>query len=472
MSGKIICLVSAFVACLVVFGNDSKARQNVSKPNVLIINVDDLGWKDLGYMGSSYYETPNIDKLSRESMVFYNAYAAAANCAPARASLMTGMQTSRHGVFTVHPADRGDPKTRKLIPSPNRKFISDDLYTMGKMFKDNGYRTGTFGKWHISEDPFKHGFDINVGGGPQGNPGRKGYFSPYNIPNIKDGPTGEYLTDRLTQEAIAFVKENKDSPFFLYLPFYTVHTPLMGKEHLVEKYKNKEGGEGQNNPKYAAMIESLDENVGKLMKAIQELGLEKNTVVVFTSDNGGIRAVSNQDPLRAGKGSYYEGGIRVPLLIKWSDMINYGISSQTPVSQLDLFPTFQKIIGAGNVSDDLDGIDLSPILFEGKTIERDLFFHFPIYLQAYDSELDQARDPLFRTRPGSVLISGNWKLHQYFEDDGLELYDLENDLSEKINLKNNEPEILAEMLFKLKQLQEYHQAPIPKKLNPKYSKPD
>ena len=450
------------------FCHDIAAQVVEPSPNVVLINVDDLGWKDLGYMGSSFYETPNIDKLSTESIVFYNAYAAASNCAPARASLMTGQYTPKHGVFTVHPADRGDPKTRKLIPSANNKFISDDSFTLGEMFRKNGYRTGTFGKWHISEDPSQHGFDVNIGGGPQGNPGKNGYFSPYNISNIEDGEEGEYLTDRLTKEAVKFIEDNRDAPFFLYLPYYTVHTPLMGKEDLVDKYKAKKGGKGQDNPKYAAMIHSLDENIGVLLNSLKALGLEENTIVVFTSDNGGIRAISSQDPLRAGKGSYYEGGIRVPMIIKRPNEIKAGSTSDSPIMQIDLFPTFQKIIKAQVVAKELDGVDLIPVLFEGEMIDRDLFFHFPIYLQSYNSDLDQSRDPLFRTRPGSVLISGGWKLHQYFEDDGLELYDLNNDVSEKINLKDVEPAKLEEMLKKLQELQFTYGAPIPTEKNPEY----
>jgi len=185
-----------------------------SKPNIILINVDDLGWRDLGFMGSNYYDTPNLDKLAGEGMVFYHAYAAAANCAPSRACMMSGMNTPKHGVYTVDDSERGNAKTRKIIPTPNRDFLPDSIYTLGMMLKDNGYINGTFGKWHINKDPLQHGFHVNVGGSFHGNPGKAGYFSPYIIDFIENGPEGEYLTDRLTDEAIKFLTKNREKPFY------------------------------------------------------------------------------------------------------------------------------------------------------------------------------------------------------------------------------------------------------------------
>lgn len=439
--------------------------QTSSKPNVVLINVDDLGWSDLGFMGSEYYETPNLDQLSKESKIFIQAYAAASNCAPSRATMITGRYAMTHGIYTVDPADRGDKRTRQLIPSPNAKSIQDSLYTLGKFFKDNGYRTGTFGKWHISDDPAIHGFDVNIGGSHRGNPGKDGYSSPFNF-KLEPVNEGEYLTDRLTEEAIKFVTDNKEERFFLYLPFYTVHSPLMGKPELVEKYKNKKGSKGQNNPVYAAMIQSMDENVGKLLRVLDSLNLTDNTMIIFTSDNGGIRATSHQDPLRAGKGSYYEGGIRVPLLIKWQNQINAGIEN-TPVTQLDFFPTFNSLISS-EAELKLDGESILPLLFDNKLDNRDLFWHFPIYLEAYDPKEDGSRDPLFRTRPGSVIRSGYWKLHQYFEDGGLELYNLKKDPSESNNLWLSNPKKAQELLHKLEEWRLDFGAPIPIIKNPDY----
>ncbi|SFU13136.1 Arylsulfatase A [Algoriphagus locisalis] len=457
------------IGLLLVFGTaDSFAQlksENSKKPNVVLINVDDLGWADLCFMGSAYYETPNLDKLSTESKVFLHAYAGASNCAPSRATMITGRYPMTHGIYTVDPADRGDKRTRQLIAFPNAKAIQDSLYTLGKFFKDNGYRTGTFGKWHVSDDPLDHGFDVNIAGSHRGNPGKDGYFSPYNV-NLKAKVEGEYLTDRLTDEAISFVRENKDNSFFLYLPFYTVHSPLMGKPELEENYRNKKGGKGQSNPVYAAMIQSMDENVGRLLAVLDNLNLTDNTLIIFTSDNGGIRATSYQDPLRAGKGSYYEGGIRVPLLIKWQNQIKPSVEN-TPVTQMDFYPTLQALIApSGNL--ELDGESILPLLREEELVERDLFWHFPIYLEAYDSKEDDSRDPLFRTRPGSVIRSGDWKLHQYFEDGGLELYNLKDDPSEGNNLATSNPEKAQELLRKLEKWRAENGAPIPSTKNPDY----
>lgn len=322
------------------------ASENPQKPNIILINVDDLGWKDLGFMGSAYYETPNIDRLAGQGMVFYQAYAAAANCAPSRACMMSGRNTPSHGVYTVDNSERGNSKTRKIIPTPNRDFLPDSIYTLAMMLADNGYVNGTFGKWHINEDPLDHGFHVNVGGSHRGNPGSGGYFSPYNIDFIENGPDGEYLTDRLTDEALRFIEENSDSPFFLYIPFYSVHTPIMGKQELIDRFSGKPGSEGQDRAEYAAMVASVDENVGRLLEALDKMMLTENTLLIFTSDNGGIRDISYQNPLRAGKGSYYEGGIRVPLIIRWPGTIPAGSTTDFPVTNMDFYPTIMSIINA------------------------------------------------------------------------------------------------------------------------------
>lgn len=437
------------------------------QPNVVLINVDDLGWADLGYMGSEYYDTPNIDRLSKQGMVFRQAYASAANCAPSRANLITGLYGPRHGIYTVGNSDRGNSKTRRLIPIPNGESISDTLYTMGEMFHDNGYTTASIGKWHISDNPIGHGFDVNVGGSHRGGPGPKGYFSPYNVNYLEDGPKGEYITDRLTSEAINFIKENKGRPFFLYLPFYAVHKPLMAKKEVEDFYKNKKPAKGQSNATYAAMIHTMDENVGKLLVTLQNLGLEENTIVIFTSDNGGIREISHQDPLRAGKGSYYEGGIRVPLIMKWPGKIKKGVT-ESPVVQRDLYPTLENLIKAKKTAKNLDAVDITPLL-EGKSMgNRDIFWHFPIYLQAYLPGHDGSRDPLFRTRPGSVIRSGDWKLHEYFEDGALELYNLASDPGENNDVSGDYPEKTQELYQKLISWREKINAPVPMKINPDF----
>ena len=438
-----------------------------SKPNIIYINVDDLGWMDTETYGSTFYETPNITRLAKSGMLFTNGYASAANCAPSRACLISGQNTPRHGVFTVSNSDRGHEKTRKIIPTPNTEDLADDNVTIAEMLKKAGYTTGTFGKWHLGDDPKTQGFDVNVAGANNGNPGKNGFFSPYNVKNIVDNKKGENLTDRLTQEAISFIKDNKEQPFFLYLPYYAVHTPLSTTNALEEKYKEKGGNSFQNKAVYAGMIETVDRNIGLILDEIEALNL-KNTLIVFTSDNGGIRDISNQDPLRAGKGSYYEGGIRVPYIISWDGIIKPNKVSKTPITNLDFYPTFMDILNVEMPNKIVDGTSILTAL-KGESIkDRSLYFHFPIYLQAYNFKTDDGRDPFFRTRPGSVIIDGDWKLHQYFEDNGLELYNLKTDVGERNNLAEVHPEKTAELLQKLRSWRTEINAPIPTELNPKY----
>ena len=437
-------------------------------PNIVLINVDDLGWKDVGFNGSRYYETPNLDRLAAESIRFTQAYAGAANCAPSRACLISGQQTTRHGIYTVGNSDRGNAKTRRIIPTPNTTELADDQLTLAEVLATAGYHSISIGKWHLGENPKTQGFAQNVGGTHAGHP--KSYFSPYKNPNLSDGPEGEYLTDRLTDEAIAFIDENRGDPFFLYLPYYTIHTPLQGKETLVEKYKQKPTVDGQGrNPHYAAMVETMDANVGRILRRLDEHGLD-NTILIFTSDNGGISYLSRQHPLRAGKGSYYEGGIRVPLLIRWKSKIEEAWETDAPVTNLDFYPTLLELVGmevpAGKV---LDGASLAGLLLEKEPLaERPLIWHFPIYLQAYRVGGDESRDDLFRTRPGSVIRLGNWKLHQYFEDGGLELYNLTDDLGEQQNLAAERHEKVEELLGVLNNWRASMNAPVPKEPNPDY----
>ncbi len=460
-------LCTLLISCLGV-DKDKVKGITLAKPNVIFINVDDLGWKDAGFMGGDFFETPNLDLLASESMVFMKSYSAAANCAPSRACLMTGLNTPRHGVYTVSPSARGNKKSRKLVPIENTDSLLLKDITMAELFKMAGYTTGIFGKWHLGKDPTEQGFDVNVGGGLRGNPGRDGYFSPYNdLSNLDAGPEGEYLTDRLTQESIQFIKDNKDSPFFVYLPFYAVHTPLQAKQELVNKYKGKPNPMDIS-PVYAAMVETVDQNVGKLLKSLAELGLEENTILIFTSDNGGIRSISTQEPLRAGKGSYYEGGIRVPCTIKWPGTDMAGKIIGEPISNLDFFPTFMELLNVDIPNYRSDGKSLMPLLEGGTMGERPLFWHFPIYLEAYDPKRDDGRDPLFRTRPGSVVMQGDWKLHYYYEDNAVELYNLRDDVGERNNLNISHPTKAKELLNLLKVWLNETAAPIPKVPNPDY----
>jgi arylsulfatase A-like enzyme len=433
--------------------------------NVVYLNADDLGVMDVGFMGSKLYHTPNLDRLASEGMIFGEAYAPAANCAPSRAACISGQWAARTAVYTVGSSERGDAKDRMLIPTPNRLHLKDEVITIAEEFKKAGYRTAQVGKWHLGTDPLTQGFDLNVAGNTRGAP--SSYFSPYKNPNLKDGAKGEYLTDRLTTEAINILKQFKEDPFFLYFPFYSIHTPLQGRKDLKKKYLNN----SKVHADYAAMVECLDENVGRLMGAIDELGLGDNTLVLFSSDNGGIRKLSKQDPWRAGKGSYYEGGIRVPLTIRWPGVVKPGSTCSVPVSGLDFYPTFLEAIGAKpSEGKELDGHSLVPLL-SGKgefPKGRGLYWHFPVYLQNYAGEEDQSRDAKFRTRPGTVLRKGKWKLHEYFEDGALLLYDLKKDPGETHNLATEKPKKLKALKADLYAWRQRTDSPVPTKLNPKY----
>lgn len=433
--------------------------------NVIYLNADDLGVMDVGFMGSKLYHTPNLDQLANESMVFTDGYAPAANCAPSRAACFSGQWAVRTGVYTVGTSERGDAKDRMLIPTPNRMHLEDEVITIAEEFKKVGYRTAQLGKWHLGEDPTTQGIDINVGGNTRGAPPT--YFSPYQNPNLKDGPKGEYLTDRLTDEAITILEKFKDDPFFMYFPFYSIHTPLQGRPDLKKKYKNNK----QVHADYAAMIECLDENVGRLMGALDELGLRDNTIVLFSSDNGGIRKLSKQDPWRAGKGSYYEGGIRVPITVRWPGVVEAGSTCSVPVTGLDFYPTFLDAIEASpSTGKVLDGKSILPLLTGKGSFPKDrtLYWHFPVYLQNYAGEEDQSRDAKFRTRPGTVLRKGKWKLHEYFEDGALLLYDLENDPGETHNLASEKPKRLQALKEDMYAWRKRTGSPVPSKRNPKY----
>lgn len=440
-----------------------------SKPNIILINVDDLGWTDLGCMGSTFYETPNIDKLASNGCIFTRAYASAPNCAPSRANLLTGLQPSRHGVYTVGDSERGESLLRKLIPVQNKPYVDYDIPTIGHAFQDIGYYTGVIGKWHISKDPLKHGFNENFAGCHMGMP--KTYFSPYNIPTLKDGEDGEYLPERLANEVVNFIGRNKENPFFLYYPTYLVHTPLEAKDETVEKYKKKRDLNNRHkNPVYAAMVESLDDVVGKVMESLRVNNLLDNTLVLFTSDNGGIRSISRQTPLKAGKGALYEGGIRVPLIAHWPEKIKAGSTSQSMISNLDFFPTLLNLCGGNATELKLDGEDKRESLLgeESNTKQEATLWHFPVYLGPYEPQMDEGRDPLFRTRPCSMIMQGDWKLHYFYEDGVYELYNIKEDIGERFNVVEKEKETFKALKIKLQQLLDYYQMPLPTELNPEF----
>jgi len=462
-----------FLTSIVIFILFSLTSIAQEKPNVVYINIDDLGWTDLACYGSTYYETPNIDRLVTQGMKFTDAYASASNCAPSRSGLMSGQYSPRYGIYTVASSERGKSKDRKLIPVKNKTTLPDSIVTLAEVLKKAGYITASMGKWHIGDDPRTQGFDVNIGGTHAGHP--KSYFSPYKNKNLKDGPKGEYLTDRLTDEGISFIKKNKEHPFFLYMTYYTVHSPWQGKKNLIEKYKKKKGSKYHKNPVYAAMVEAMDSNVGRLIDVLEQLDLTKKTLIIFTSDNGGVYTVSKQYPLKYGKGSYYEGGTRVPLIVRWDGKIKPNTVSKTPVINLDFYPTLMEITNTvAKKGQILDGESLLPVLLNQKKLKkRPIFWHFPIYLEAGRNAKELAgRDILFRTRPGTTMRYGKWKLHQYFEDGAIELYDLENDISETNNLSKEKPGVTAKLLKMLEQWRKKVNAPVPSQLNPEFISPD
>ena len=447
------------------------ARSGQNPPNIVFIYIDDMGWRDVGFMGSQYYETPNIDRLAGQGMVFTNAYSNAPNCAPARACLLSGQYGPRHGVYTVNNSDRGPSRHRKLIPIENTTDLHSKVVTIAEAIKPAGYVSASMGKWHLGTDPHVgpkgQGFDVNIGGFSAGHP-PKGYFVPYGNPELPDGPPGEYLTDRLTDEALKFIETNKNKPFFLYLPHYAVHTPLHAKQELIEKYKKKPGSRGHNNPKYAAMIESTDQGVGRIMDKLDELNLTNDTVVFFFSDNGGVRTITSNAPLRGGKGMLYEGGIREPMCVRWSGVVKPGTSCETPIIGIDFFPTLLEIAGVRKPRGKLlDGKSIMPLLKGGKRLNRKaLYWHFPAYLQG---RAEGARDPFFRTRPGGAIRAGDWKLIEYFEDGALELYNLKEDIGERMNLAKVKPEKTRELHKLMLVWRKATNAPVPTELNPEYN---
>jgi arylsulfatase A-like enzyme len=379
------------------------------------------------------------------------------NCAPSRASLMTGLYPPRHGIYTVGSAERGNSTDRKLVPVQNETTLASRFTTIAEKLNQAGYKTSLIGKWQLGNkadgtDPSSQGFEHVVSGAP----GTSSYFFPYFSKAKSDvsphlgldkGSDAEYLTDRLTDEAIRFMEDHREKPFFLYLSYFAVHTPIHGKSELVAKYKSKKGDEQHNNPEYAAMMESVDQNVGRLMATLEKHKLAENTVVVFYSDNGGMGAVTSQLPLRGSKGMLYEGGIRVPLLVRWSNTVKPGVTDY-PVIGVDFFPTFLELANqALPTPNTLDGRSFAPLLLGKSVSERDLFWHFPAYLEAY--KRDRRNNAPFRTTPVSVIRSGDWKLMEFYEDGRKELYHLKSDLGESRDLSDSLPENVERLSRKL-----------------------
>ena len=455
----------ALFCLLIIFQSCDQPTTDSKQANIVLINIDDMGWKDVGFMGSQFYQTPNIDKLATQGMVFTNGYASAANCAPSRASLMTGQWPSRHGIYTVGSSERGKTETRRLIPVENTRTLDPTFKILPEILQENGYTTAHAGKWHLSDSPLEYGFTTNIGGGHNGYPAS--YFPPYKNVVIEQGKH-EHLTDLIMEKTLEFV-DTTSLPFFLNYAPYAVHTPIQPIEELMDNYGGIEDPNGQDNIAYATMVENLDRNIGLLIAKLKANGQYDNTVFIFTSDNGGLYGITRQPPLRAGKGSYYEGGIRVPFFFVWQGKISGNKQSDLPMTNLDLLPTILDMLQIDKAAYSLDGASLLPVLKEETNeIDRSLFWHFPVYLQAYKNDESQNRDPLFRTRPGSVVRQGQWKLHYYFEEDEVELYNLDKDIGERTNLADTNPAKTEEMLKLLKSYWQQTESPIPTEPNPAF----
>ena len=427
------------------------------QPNVVLILVDDLGWSDLGVQGSRFHETPNIDRLAQQGLRFLDAYASAPVCSPTRAALLTGKHPARLQLTDWIPGD--NPLDRPLMGPPSPGALPLEELTLAEALKAEGYVTLLAGKWHLGGrgySPTEQGFDFNHGGMELGRP-PGGYYSPYRNPQLPDGPEGELLTDRLTDEALSFIDANRDRPFFVFLPYYAVHTPLQGVDRHVQRFTRRLEALGtvtapaqrpehaghtkqrQDNVAYASMLYALDENVGRIMEKLEGLGLEDRTYVVFTSDNGGRStlfgggdATSNL-PLRAGKGWLYEGGIRVPLIVTGPDVV-HAVTKSLVVST-DFYPTILELTGAGPHTDQhLDGVSFAPVLRgTGRGVRDSVFFHYPHYHGS-------------ASVPSSAMRQGAWKIVQFHETGKVELYDLARDIGEATDLAQAEPERARGML--------------------------
>ncbi|WP_422080082.1 sulfatase [Ulvibacterium sp.] len=462
-----------------------QSSEDVKKrPNVLFILVDDLGVHDLSSTGSTYYETPNIDRIALEGMLFEQGYAASRVCSPSRASIMTGKFTARHGITDWIGAKSGTAwrdhkRYDKLLPAEYVHALPKTDVVLPEAMKAAGYTTFFAGKWHLGNKgsyPEDHGFDINKGGWEKGSP-IGGYFSPWKNPNLENTVYGENLSMRLARETSDFIKKYKDSTFFAMLSFYAVHGPIQTTQNKWAKYREKAVNTGladagysmernlpirqvQDNPIYAGLVESMDDAVGLVLNTLDELGLEENTIVIFTSDNGGVAsgdAFSTSNlPLRGGKGYQWEGGIREPFFIKVPWLDNTGTRTDYPVSGTDFYPTILDLAGIDSLpGQHMDGTSLKPLL-EGKTLpERTLFWHYPHYG-------NQGGDP------SSIVRKGKWKLIHYWEDGSQELYNLEEDPGEQENVQEEYPEISQDLSNKLHSWLAEVNAAVPQK-DPEYN---
>ncbi len=446
------------------------------KPNIIFIMADDLGWQDVGYMGAEFFETPNIDRLAAQGMAFTAAYSGGPNCAPTRACLMSGTYTPRHQIYTPGGRSKGNPAyMRLLVPAKSRtdksleekaaaqfpinNSLDPDFVCIPEILGPAGYRTARLGKWHLGEDT--QGFDLSSANG-------------------KGGPNGSFygnvdVAEQLTDRAVKFIEENRDGPFFLYLPHWDVHVPHRARRDVVKRYQAKldklpEQQRRNFKPVYAAMIEAVDRSVGRVVAKVDELGIAENTLIVFTSDNGGLPSVSQLDPLRGSKGSLFEAGVRVPACMRWTGTIKPKTTCDTPITSVDFLPTFANLAGGRlPTTQPIDGTDISPLLLGKDIAQRSIFWHFPLYLQGQGLTIDVPGGKTYSWRgfPSTSLRRGDWKLIEFHEDDSVGLYNLKNDPGEQNNLAASMPDRTAELWAELNEWQVATKAPVPTEPNPK-----
>lgn len=440
-------------------------KEEARKPNILFILADDLGYHDLGCMGSGFYETPNIDRIGHEGMIFTDGHATCQVCSPSRASIMCGQFPARHGITDYIGALSGEAwrehhRYNKLLPAAYLDHLPQSLITLPEALKEEGYLTFFAGKWHLGSEgsyPEDHGFDFNRGGYEAGWP-RGGYFTPYSNPKLEDGEKGENLSMRLARETVQFIRENRDTSFFAYLAFYAVHSPIQTTRGKWDKYRQKAERMGiaetgyimerrlpirqvQDNPIYGGLVETMDDAVGLVLDCLEELGLEDQTIVIFTSDNGGVASGDNFStsnlPLRGGKGYQWEGGTKEPYFIKVPWMEIAGKKCEVPVTGTDFYPTLLELVGADLRPDQhIDGVSLVPLLNGNGIPERPLYWHYPHYG-------NQGGDP------SSIIREGDWKLIHYWEDGHDELYELKADPGEHMDVSVDNPDRTADMRTRL-----------------------
>ena len=471
-TGKFTLCTSFVLLLALISTSPCKAADNKLPPNIVFVLADDLGLSDVGFMGAKFYETPNIDRLAASGMIFTDAYTAGPNCMPTRASLMSGTYTPRHRHYTPGGKSKGKLSAMKLkVPareggSDYNTFESlvsclpDSFVCIPEVLKKSGYVSARMGKWHLGE--CTQGFDISTSNGTDG-PGGSHYG------NIN-------VAEKLTDAAVKFIEENQGDPFFLYLAHWDVHSPIRARKEVVAKYKEKLARTGGNwNPVYAAMIEAVDTSVGRLVETLDRLDLRRRTVFVFSSDNGGLPSVTTNAPLHGGKGSLFEGGIRVPTCVSWPGTVEAGSLSGAPITSVDFLPTFAEIADAKlPKKQPVDGCSIVPILRGAVTIDdRPIYWHYPLYLSGGQGNqvLPVAgTDKLYwRAVPSSAIRLGPWKLIHYFEDDTVKLFNVCDDISESNDLSTEMPEKVAELRAILSKWQTATGAPIPRELNPKFA---